>query len=231
LSAVLLTVGTGAVFAQQPTMDKLKWGSVLSVGVNNTYGSSTGKMQLVEAAYKSISGTVVIPGTYNGNPVEAKNFIDCANITSVIILDDAISISTDAFRGCIGLTSVTIPASVNVIGGNAFLNNSKLTNVTLLGNTYTRFDGNAFPGDLVKVFKSAAGGAGTYTRYAGSDNWTKQDDSRQERGNNVRRHGGGNALNGIWTRNDGTQITISDNGQIFTVTDGNGRFTRTFTER
>jgi len=169
---LLAIIGTSAAFAQQPTLDKLKWGTVLTVNVAS-YGGN-GKMQLVEAANKSISGAVVIPGTYNGNPVEAKNFIDCAGITSVVILDDAISISTDAFRGCTNLTSVTVPASVNVIGGNAFLNCGKLTSVALMANTYRRFDDNAFPGDLAKVFKSADGGAGTYTRQAGSNTWRKQ---------------------------------------------------------
>jgi hypothetical protein len=147
MSLVLLVlIGTRAVFAQQPTLDKLKWGNVLSVGAN--YGSSTGKMQLVEAANKSISGTVVIPGTYNGNPVEAKNFANCANITSFIMLDGAVSISNGAFTGCTGLTSFTIPASVNVFGTSGF------------------------PGDLPAKYK--AGGAGTYTREAGGNTWTKQ---------------------------------------------------------
>jgi len=147
MSLILLAIiGTSAVFAQQPTLDKLKWGNVLSV--NATYGSSTGKMQLVEAADKSISGTVVIPGTYNGNPVEAKNFANCANITSFVMLDGAISISNSAFNGCTGLTSFTIPASVNIFGTSGF------------------------PGDLPAKYK--AGGAGTYTRQAGSNTWTKQ---------------------------------------------------------
>jgi len=160
---------------QQPAPDNLKWGDLLNV--SRPYGSSTGKMQLVEAAHKSISGAVVIPGTYNGNPVEAKNFVDCIQITSVTMLDGAISISSDAFRGCTNLTSVTIPASVNVIGINAFLNCNKLTSVTLRGNKYTsnyniEFHDDAFPGNLAKVFK--AGGAGTYTRQAGSNTWTKR---------------------------------------------------------
>ncbi|MDR2596601.1 MAG: leucine-rich repeat protein [Treponema sp.] len=164
--------GSVSTASGQPTLTKLKWGNVISVSVAN-YGGN-GKMQLVEAASKSISGAVVIPGTYNGNPTEPKIFIDCTQITSVIILDGAVSISTDAFRGCTSLTSVTIPASVNIIGGNAFLNCEKLTSVTFLANTYRRFDDNAFPGDLAKVFKSSGGGTGTYTRKEGQNNWTKR---------------------------------------------------------
>ncbi|MDR2561857.1 MAG: leucine-rich repeat domain-containing protein [Holophagales bacterium] len=137
-------IGASAAFAQQPTMDKLKWERVIPT----PYGSSTGKMQLVEAANKTISGTVVIPGTYNGNPVEVKNFNHCTSITSIVILDGAISISGNSLNGCTSLTSVTIPASVN----------------TFLGSTDL--------GDLHTKFK--AGGAGTYTRARGSKTWTKQ---------------------------------------------------------
>jgi len=141
-------IGASAAFAQQPTLDKLKWGSVTNVGAS--YGSSTGKMQLVEAANKTISGTVVIPGTYNGNPVEVKNFNGCANITSIVILDGAISISGNSLSGCTGLTSVTIPASVNVFNGFA--------------------QGDL--GDLDAKWKT--GRSGTYTRARGGKTWTKQ---------------------------------------------------------
>jgi hypothetical protein len=172
MSLVLLAIiGTSAVFAQEPTMDKLKWIDSYSVSATE---SSTRKRDRFQAAYKSISGELVIPGTYNGNPTEAKNFIDCANITSVILLDGAAAIATSAFNGCTSLTSITIPASMNIIDGPSFNKCDKLTSVTFKGNVVSiRFGNNAFPGDLATLFKSAAGGAGTYTRVAGSNNWTK----------------------------------------------------------
>jgi len=164
--------GSASAAPGQPTLEKIQWGNTISVNVAN-YGGN-GLMLLVNAASKSISGAVVIPGAYNGVFTESKNFIDCTQITGVIILDGAISISTDAFRGCTSLTSVTIPASVNIIGGNAFKNCDKLISVTFQANTYKRFDENAFPGDLAKVFKASGGGAGTYTRQEGQDNWKKR---------------------------------------------------------
>jgi len=195
LSAVLLTVGIGAVFAQQPTLDKLE---MRPNGKSAYYAVPLNRQ---------VSGAVVIPATYNSLPVVFIN----------------------GFASLPELTSVTIPAGAEV-NSVAFDNCKKLTSVTFQGSN-NKIGSGAFNGDLKVAYE--AYGAGTYTRPEGGKNWTKQNDyaspppSRPDGGG--RRHG--TALNGIWTRNDGTQITISDNGQIFTVTDGNGRFTRTFTER
>lgn len=194
MSIVLLAIiGTSAVFAQQATMDKLKFAIV------------SNNRQYAEPANKSISGAVVIPGIYNGMPVQVSNFYDCTQITSVTILDGAttISDSVGTFRRCSSLTSVTLPASVTNIGSNAFMDCNKLTSVTFLGNTIATIGNNVFPGNLITLFRSGAGGAGTYTRTAGSDTWTKQ---------------GGYTLSGTYTRSDGTQITITDSGQTVTIT-------------
>jgi len=55
---VLAIIGTSVVFAQQPTLDKLKF-----------TGKAGGLSHLVETANQQISGAVVIPDTYNGKPV------------------------------------------------------------------------------------------------------------------------------------------------------------------
>ena len=203
LLAVLVTVfvGTSAVFAQHPTMDKLKFTIIGGDPDKGKYG--------VEPINNNVSGSVVIPATLNNTPV----------------------VRIGQFSSCKDLTSVTIPTGAYSLT-NSFVNCFKLTSVTFQGNDYSdKKSSGAFQGDLMVAYQ--AYGAGTYTRPEGGKNWTKQDGyappppQRPEGGG--RRHG--TALNGIWTRNDGTQITISDNGQTFTVTDGNGRFTRTFTER
>ena len=76
-----------------------------------------------------------------------------------------------------------------------------------------------FEGDLVAKYQ--AGGAGTYTRSAGSNTWTKQ--------------GGGFTLNGVWTRSDGMKITIADNGQNITITgdkpNNGGKLNDTYAKR
>jgi len=141
MSFVLLAfVTAGAVFAQAPTLDKLKFTSM----ANNT---------VVSAANDKISGAVVIPDTYNGNPVVQINY--------------------SAFRNNTGITSVTIPASVSMVGTAAFNGCTSLTSVTILGKNVKIMNiPDSFPGDLDAKYK--AGGPGTYTRQAGSTVWTKQ---------------------------------------------------------
>ena len=166
LMSLVLFAMAGLVFAQQATLDKLKF--------DNFTNANRTKVR-VRAANNSISGVVVIPDTYNGNPVTQIaeiGFRDCTGITSVIIPNGVTTINQTAFQRCTGLTSVTIPASVTQIGIRAFDSCTNLTSVTFLGaNTNITLD-NIFPGDLRA--KQRAGGAGTYTRQAGSNTWTKQ---------------------------------------------------------
>ena len=151
MSLVLLAIiGTSAVFAQQPTMDKLRF--IIVGPTSNPTGYS------VSPANDNISGEVVIPDTYNNLPVT--------------------TISNGAFWHCYEITSVTLGKNMAYIGGNAFVPESanasryKLTSVTFQSSDI-RFNGvNHFQGDLVAKYQ--AGGAGTYTRQAGGTVWTKQ---------------------------------------------------------
>jgi hypothetical protein len=74
MSLVLLAIiGTSAVFAQQPTLDKLQMQSI-----KNGAEYQAGMLNL------KISGEVVIPATYNGKPVTAATtFPGCSEITSI----------------------------------------------------------------------------------------------------------------------------------------------------
>jgi len=150
MSIVLLAfVTVGVAFAQSPTLDKLNFASMTSTGSGgNTFIA-------VSAANKNISGTVVIPDTYNNRSVTripGQAFMNCRDITSVTIPASISQISQRAFDGCTNLTSVTFGSSATTMdetGVNA-----------------------SFPGDLAAKYK--AGGAGTYTRQAGGTVWTKQ---------------------------------------------------------
>jgi len=188
MSLILLAIiGTSAVFAQAPTLDKLRF----TRNSNPVYYS-------VNAVNNRINGAVVIPTTYEGinvSQIGINAFDGNTGITSVSIPNSVTVIQNNAFRGCTGLTSITIPASVEIIYQNAFQNctgltsinipssvhsiNSSafagctnLTSVTFNGTSYRNTTTNSFPGDLVA--KHQAGGAGTYTRQAGSNTWTKQ---------------------------------------------------------
>jgi len=212
MSIVLLAIiGTSAVFAQQPTLDKLKF-------------DASGQGYLAKATDKQISGTVVIPDTYNNKPVlSVSYFNDCPGITSVIIPNSVTNIGASAFRNCTGLTSVTIPASVIDIAINAFNGCTNLTSVTFQAsnikmNAAANGINASFPIDLGNKYQ--AGGAGTYTRSAGSNTWTKEGDF---------------SLSGVWTRADGMKITITDNGANIVITgdkpDKGGKLNDTYTKK
>ena len=208
MSLVMLAiVGTSAVFAQQPTLDKLTF--------NHTSNGYT-----AGAANKQISGAVVIPDTYNGMRVIGTSinaFRDCTGITSVIIPNSVTGFNTSSFAHCTGLTSITIPASVTRIENDVFAGCTNLTSVTLQGGTAIPYN-TGMPGDFDAKFK--AGGPGTYTRQAGGTVWTKV---------------GGFTLNGTWTRSDGMQITITEDGKNVTITgnlpNNGGRLNRALTDR
>lgn len=70
--------------------------------------------------------TVVILG---GNEIAQQAFMNCANITSIVLPSTVTSIGKEAFYGCKGLTSIIIPEAVTEIGSYAFLG-CPLTSVT-----------------------------------------------------------------------------------------------------
>ena len=72
-------------------------------------------------------------------------FIECANITRVILPDGLSEIGSSAFSGCSGLTNVTIPDSVTSIGYSAFSGCSSLTNMTIPNNV-TIIEGSLYSG-------------------------------------------------------------------------------------
>jgi len=210
MSIVLLAlIGTSAVFAQEPTLDKLAFANV------------TGGVQ-ARAKDNKISGEVVIPDNYNGRPVITIGGIALQNpnVTRVIIPEGVTTISANTFMSATGLTSITIPASITTIERTAFNGCTNLNSVTFLGSgakveaTGTML---SFPGDL--GVKYNAGGAGTYTRPAGGTVWTKQ---------------GGLTYTGTGTRSDGAQFTLTGDGQTITITGtlpNGGKFTETYTRR
>jgi len=169
MSLVLLAIiGTSAVFAQQPTLDKLQFAIIGASG-----GTDQGKYE-AQPLNNNISGSVVFPTTYNNIPV----------------------VRIQGFGNCGEITSVTIPAGV-VSNGNSFINCAKLTSVTFQGSDWKNLSGSpAFPGDLDAKYK--AGGAGTYTRsgntwtkeggFSLNGTWTRSDGMKitiAENGQNI----------------------------------------------
>ena len=68
-------------------------------------------------------GILTIPATLGGKTVTSIGdgaFLDCIDLTGVVIPNGATKIGESAFDGCSSLESVTIPASVTSIGDYAF---------------------------------------------------------------------------------------------------------------
>jgi len=112
----------------------------------------------------------------------AMAFEQCTALTGITLPANLTSIGVDAFNSCSGLTAIVIPAGVMSIGNFAFQSCTNLVSVTFAGSAVstTGFGSNVFPqgsgsssGDNLKD-AYIANGAGTYTRAANGDVWTKQ---------------------------------------------------------
>jgi hypothetical protein len=134
--------------------------------------------------YVGTQKEVRIPPTiqkFKVTSIDSGAFRDNKNITSVTIPNNVTSIGARAFINCSSLTSVTIPRSVTKIGVDAFKDCTNLTSVTFQG-VIARKDFGAvgqvvvglFPGDLADKYLDTNGGAGTYTRFANSQEWRKR---------------------------------------------------------
>ena len=103
--------------------------SALVFSLNND-----GESYFVEFCDSSVSGSVVIPDTYNGLPVTSIGycaFDNCTALTSITIPDSVESIGANAFYYCKSLSSITIPDSVTSIGDRAFGCCESLTSITI----------------------------------------------------------------------------------------------------
>ena len=94
-----------------------------------------------DGTYYTVSGigtctdvNVVIPATYNGQPVTAigyQAFYDCANLISIVMPESITSIGNSAFSWCMNLTNIEIPNSVTSIGERAFYECTSLTSIVI----------------------------------------------------------------------------------------------------
>ena len=88
----------------------------------------------VSAKDTSISGSIIIPSTYNGKPVteiDENGFQNCTEITSITIGDNITSIYMGAFDGCTGIAGIIISNSVNFIAPSVFTNLPHLTEIII----------------------------------------------------------------------------------------------------
>lgn len=85
---------------------------------------------------KDVCTKAVIPDEYNGKPVTEigySAFLECPNLTTVIIPDSIKSIGYYAFNDCDSLASVIIGSGVTSMKSDAFLNCESLKKVNYTG--------------------------------------------------------------------------------------------------
>src|SRR5690348_4894434 len=74
----------------------------------------TNNAAITITGYTGAGGDVVVPDNINGYPVISignSAFLNCSNLTSIILPEGITNIDIQAFTGC-GLTNIIIPDSV-----------------------------------------------------------------------------------------------------------------------
>ncbi len=80
---------------------------------------------------------IVIPETYEGKAITSIGdmaFVNCTDLTSVLMPDSVVSIGNASFGYCSSLTSINIPDSVTSIGMHTFMYCTSLPSVTISKN-------------------------------------------------------------------------------------------------
>ncbi|MDR2176493.1 MAG: leucine-rich repeat domain-containing protein [Treponema sp.] len=163
---------------------------VPAITISETDNNTTSNWAKVNTAVQNAGRFVILDlsdCTFTNNEVKGSVngdrgmniFKDNSYIKGIILPQSVTTIRGNAFRDCTHLTSVTIPADVTaIIGGFAFIGCAGLTSVTFEGGSVD-IPNNGFPqgssgmGSSLKE-EYASGGAGTYTRDPGGEEWTKQ---------------------------------------------------------
>ncbi len=137
-------------------------------GYNGAWGDPSGNDMNIIGKNQYMKG-VILPSTLE--TVGGGSFRRCTYLATITIPASVTSIEYYAFEGCTSLASITIPDSVTSIGDYAFGNCSSLITVSF-EKSGVSIASNSFPGNLATVY--ASGGAGLYTRSAGSDSWVQK---------------------------------------------------------
>lgn len=141
--------------------------SILVYTTPSQFSTTTNAGGITIGGYTGPEGTVVIPGTINGWPVESIANYAFENLTTptiIIIPTGVTSIGYYAFYSCTNLLSVTIPNTVSSIGPYSFLSCSSLTNITVIAtnSTYSSTNGALFNTAQTTLIQYPPGTTGSY---------------------------------------------------------------------
>ena len=107
---------------------------------------------IVYCTNKKYQGELVIPNVLDNQTVSAignEAFMDCNDLTSLIIPDTVTVIGAKACKGCCNLRKVAIPNSVTTIGDEAFRSCSSLASI-IIPNSVTSIGDEAFRACFLK---------------------------------------------------------------------------------
>lgn len=112
-------------------------GQIKINGLDYTVSTYNGTA-ILESAPTSLSGSFTIPSTisYKGRNYRVINiqhsaFMDCSQLTSIVIPSSVIVINSYAFQNCTGLTSIKLPERLEMLGVGVFQNCYNLVSVEL----------------------------------------------------------------------------------------------------
>ena len=96
--------------------------------------SDDGQSVIIDRVTWRWAGEVIIPEEIEGKKVRTigyQCFMDCSNVTKIVLPDTITSIEGNAFRRCSGITEITLPKSLKTIGTGAFSQCSGLTDLVI----------------------------------------------------------------------------------------------------
>lgn len=97
------------------------------------------------------------------NVVGPQIFAGCTTLTSILLPNDAVKISKDAFRGCTGLKEITIPATATDVTPSTGCTALQSINVSGANTTYKSVDGVLTNAAVTEIVWFPMGKTGSYT--------------------------------------------------------------------
>ena len=111
---------------------------VIPETVTSIYSSTT-------ASNSVFGGSAIEKATLNSVATTANMFLDCENLTTVIIGENVTELKASMFKGCSALETIVIPDTVTVVGASLFQDCTALKNVTI-GKGVTELSASMFKG-------------------------------------------------------------------------------------
>ncbi len=141
--------------------------NVSTCAVQAQFTYKTNDNTIIITGYTGPGGAVSIPDKINGLPVGSigeSAFLQCSNLSSVMIPDSVTSVGQWAFAACASLTNATVGKGVTIIGSRAFAGCGSLTTISVDTNNsvYRSMEGVLFDRNQTLLVQCPGGKLGNY---------------------------------------------------------------------